>query len=316
MRMTLLFPTGMRHDDRTFTVAGKEFRVRRQGVARLLALREEILDSIEDPEEVIAEARRQRVPADILTFTEHLPDLTPRFNYRMEWDNLAVLPISTHEEWLRNQVHRNTRKAVRRAQRCGVVVQAHPFGRELAKKLVEIFNETSIRRGKPYPYFGRTAEQVEQDWKPDVERSDFLLATVDTEPVGFIKLLYHPAFARASGTIAKLSHRDKKPMNALLSRAVELCAERRIPHLIYGKFEYPGQTDFGLTEFKKHNGFDKVSVPRYYVPVSSWGRLALAMRLHCQVSTWIPARSRRAFKALRSKWIGYVAVRRAAYHGR
>lgn len=295
--MKQLLSTRMRHSNRTFMVAGKEFRIRRQGVARLMALREEILDSIEDPEEVIAEARRQRVPADILTFTEHLPDLTPRFNYRMEWDNLAVLPISTHEEWLRNQVHRNVRNKIRKAAKSGIRVEAYPFGTRLAHKLSEIFNETPYRRGKRYPYYGRSVSNILADWSPDIERSVFLLATYEHEAVGFIKLLFCDSYARTSGTVAKVSQREKAPMNELFSEAVATCARRSTPFLIYGRYEYPGQTDFGLTRFKQDNGFRRVSVPRYYAALSWHGAAFLSLGLHRSVSLILPRPIVRALKA-------------------
>ena len=40
------------------------------------------------------------------------------------------------------------------------------------------------------------------------------------------------------GIIAKIKHRDKAPMNALVAKAVEICAENKIPYLVYDKAYY------------------------------------------------------------------------------
>ena len=41
---------------------------------------------------------------DIFTFLQKLPETTPKYNYPMEMDNLAVLPVSTFDNWWNNQI--------------------------------------------------------------------------------------------------------------------------------------------------------------------------------------------------------------------
>ena len=280
---------------------GKEFRISGKFV-RVMSLREELLDTIEDPNVLVSICKERNISADILTFTQHLPDLSPKFVFHMEWDNIAAVPISTYEEWLMNQVSKNTRKKVKKAQKIGVSVSVVNLDRKLAEGMVEIFNETPVRRGKLYPYFGKNAEEVEKEWSPDLERSDFVVAYFKSEIIGFIKLLYSKAYARASGTITKLSHRDKSPMNALLAKAVEICADKKIPYLIYGKYVYGRKGEDSLTAFKRHNGFRRIDVPRYYIPLSLRGKIGLKLGLHHGLSGVLPDRILRILSRIRSLW--------------
>jgi len=268
----------------------------------LVSLREELMDDIADPERAIRHIKESSVPADILTFTEHLPDLTPRYAYHVEWDNLAVLPVTTHEEWLRHQVHKNTRKLINKVERLGVRVEARDLDADLVSGMMEIFNETPVRRGRRYPYYGRDADTVAREWSPDLHRSQFLAAYYQEEIIGFIKLILGEDYARASGTIAKVAHRDKSPMNAMLSKAVMICAERHIPYLIYGKYVYGNKGEDSLTDFKRHNGFERFDVPRYYVPLTLRGRVAIALGLHHSPSELLPGGVVRILSRARSAW--------------
>src|SRR5690606_9831442 len=70
-----------------------------------------------------------------------------------------------------------------------------------------------------------------------------------------------------------------KVVNALLAHAVRLCAEKRLTHLVYGSYSYHGQVN-SLSEFKRRHGFTEVKLPRYYIPLTAKGRLALRLRCH------------------------------------
>jgi hypothetical protein len=279
----------------------QEFRIN-QGLLRILSLREDLLDKVEDPYAVVDLCRKNHVPADILTFTQHLPDLSPKFEFHMEWDNIAAIPISTYENWLYRQVHQNTRKRIRKAHKSGVNIEVRDFNETLIRGLVDIFNETPVRRGRRFPYFGKTEADVENEWSPDLERSEFIVADYNEEIIGFIKFLYCESYARASGTLTKLSHRDKSPMNALIAKAVEICVEKKIPYLIYGKYVYGKKGEDGLTDFKRHNGFQRINVPRYYIPLSLRGTIGLKLGLHHGILTLLPSGVLRELSAIRSLW--------------
>ncbi len=85
----------------------------------------------------------------------------------------------------------------------------------------------------------------------------------------------------------KVSHHRRKPTNALLSRAVEICEQDRMTHLVYGKFVYTDEKS-SLTEFKRRSGFEKVSFPRYYVPLTWKGKLAFRLGMHRGVTGMLP----------------------------
>ena len=122
------------------------------------------------------------------------------------------------------------------------------------------------------------------------------------EMVGFIKLVYGKECVRTSGTISKLSHRDKSPMNALLSSAVERCAEKDFSFLIYGKFSYGNRGEDSLAKFKRYNGFERIEVPRYFVPLSCLGRLALGTKLHHGLKGLLPASFIEMMVRARAEW--------------
>jgi hypothetical protein len=78
----------------------------------------------------------------------------------------------------------------------------------------------------------------------------------------------------------KPSQFDKRPGNALVARAVEICEARGISHITYGLYHYGNKRDSSLLEFKIRNGFKEILVPRYFVPLSLWGRLCMKANLH------------------------------------
>jgi hypothetical protein len=218
----------------------------------------------------------------------------------MEWDNLAVLEISTYEKWLMEEIHPNARNKIRRAERLGLVVRVEPFTDKLVAGLAEVFNETPVRRGKRYLYYGWDLERVKRTWATQLDQSVWVVAYYREEVVGFIKLIVGDRLARTSGTLAKEAHRDKSPMNAVFAKCVEVCASRGVPRLVYGKYVY-GQGEDSLTAFKKTIGFKKVDLPRYYIPLTMRGRIGLRLRLHHGLNEVIPGPALHVLLRTRSK---------------
>jgi hypothetical protein len=263
---------------------------------------EEHFYDVTSPERIVEGLRAQKSGADLFTFWQRLPNVEPRFGYCLEWDNVAAVRITTYEEWLKKQVHVNTRNKIKKAAKCGIEVRSVQFDDTLVKGIVEIFNESSIRQGRPFAHFGEGFEKVKEEWSSDSERSEFVGAYLGEELVGFIKLLYADRYARTSGTICKLAHRDKAPMNALIAKVVELCAKKQLEFLIYGKFSYGKKGTDSLSEFKKHNGFEEIQVPRYYIPLTAKGRLALSCGVHKGLLEALPHRLVRGLLSVRGYW--------------
>ena len=81
-----------------------------------------------------------------------------------------------------------------------------------------------------------------------------------------------------------MKHFDKAVNNALIAKAVEICADRGLAWLMYGRIgNHPS-----LDAFKQNNGFTKFSLLRYYVPVTRNGQLALRLGLHRNLKDVLP----------------------------
>jgi hypothetical protein len=76
-------------------ICGNEIKVSGQllRVARLDADKFQFLE--DDPEQVLHGLRHCGQRVDLFTFTQRLPDTTPKYKYTMEWDNFAALPVTT-----------------------------------------------------------------------------------------------------------------------------------------------------------------------------------------------------------------------------
>jgi hypothetical protein len=94
-----------------------------------------------------------------------------------------------------------------------------------------------------------------------------------------------------------VAQRDKAPTNALIAKAIELCAERGIENLQYGIWSRRS-----LGDFKKHHAFSRVEIPRYFVPLSLRGRAAIAMGLHRTLKRFVPVNFQDTLANLRAKW--------------
>jgi hypothetical protein len=283
------------------TIGTKQFCIQ-PGLVRVLSLHNEFIDEVSDPESTLREIKQRSVPADLLTFLRLPPDTSSNFSYHFQWDNLAVLEITTYDNWFKKQIQKSARNRIRKAEKENVTVQVEPFSDRLAAGLVELFNETRVRRARSYSYFGWDLKMVRQGWATELNRSVFLVAYYHEELIGFIKLVIGGRLARTTGTIAKQAHRDKAPMNALFAKAVEVCASKGVPLLVYGKYSYGTKGEDTLTVFKRYNGFRRVDVPRYYVPLSTRGRIGLALGLHRSLSDMIPGPALRVLLKIRAKW--------------
>jgi hypothetical protein len=257
---------------------------------RIARLDAELFHFLSNPQATIDRLRNSRQRIDIFTFMQGPSDATPRFDYPMEWDNLAVLPVSTFENWQATQIGGKTRKQVRNAERKGIAVRETAFDEDLVRGVWEIYNESPIRQGRRFPHYGKDLKTVYQDEATYLKDSVFIGAYRDEELVGFIKMITAVTGTVASmmNILSKIQHRDKAPTNALIAEAVRLCAARRIGYLIYGNFDYGRKQHDGLREFKRRNGFIRVDIPRYYVPLTRFGRVALRIGLHHRLIDCIP----------------------------
>ena len=272
---------------------------------RIAAVRDEAwLDGepVTDPEACLDAFRRAGWNADIFTFAQKLPHTTPRHDYRVEYDNVAAIPLRDFSSWW-NGVPQETRKNVRRAERRGVVIRDVDLDDELIRGIVEIVNETPVRQGRRFWHYGKGFAEVKADYAGLGDRSVYIGAYHGAELVGFIKMVRTGEYASVLQLLCKQAHQDKRPANALLARAVQRCCADGLPYLVYGQYAYGNKTISPLTEFKRRNGFEQYLLPRYHIPLTVKGRLALALGLHRDWKEWLP----------RSAWDLALTVRAAWY---
>jgi len=256
---------------------------------RMAVVKDEICDNgVQDPEAIINELKKRR-KADIFTFDQKIPDTEPKFNYYYEWDNFAVLEITSFDHWWNKQIGNDARRMVRKAEKQGVVVKVVPFTDELVAGIKSIYDETPIRQGKPFWYYKKEFNKIRDDNSSFLERSEFIGAYFRDELIGFEKIIYTGNRADPIWLLARVRDRDKAPTNALVSKSVEVCAKRGITYLTYGNYLYGKKREDSLAVFKKRNGFEKMDVPRYYAPITVTGAISLKMGLHKNLIQRLPS---------------------------
>ncbi len=162
------------------------------------------------------------------------------------------------------------------------------FDDSLVSGIKRIYDETPIRQGKHFWHYRKDLESVRVMNATYLERSHFIGAFLDNELVGFIKYIRVDRTAVLIQIIALEAHRDKRPIYALLKYTMELCQQQGLSVLTYGKFNYGIDQDSSLTEFKRRNGFTEMRFPRYFVPLTLKGQLAVATGLHLGIRNLIP----------------------------
>ncbi|HTF68537.1 MAG TPA: hypothetical protein VK638_38255 [Edaphobacter sp.] len=246
----------------------------------------------DNPDAIVDSLRESKHRVDIFTFIQKVSETSPKYSYPMEWDNLAVLPISTFDHWWNRQIGTKTRNMARQVEKKGAVIREVPFSDSLVRGIWEIYNETPIRGGRKFPHFGKDLETVYREEATYIDQSTFIGAFVDDKLIGFIKLIYSVEGSQAGllNIVSLIEHRDKAPTNALIARAVQICAERNIPFLVYSNFAYGKRNRDSLSDFKERNAFQRVNLPRYYVPLTPVGHMALRLGVHKKISERIPER--------------------------
>jgi len=259
---------------------------------------------LDDPATAIAKLPGGGVRIDLFTFLQKLPDTNPKYSYPFEWDNLAVLPISTYENWWTKQIGFKARNKAKQAEKKGVVVREASFDDDLVRGIWEIYNECPVRQERRFPHYGKSLEAVREMSATFLDSSIFIGAYDSGKLIGFIKLVVDDTGTQAGmmHIISLLQARDKAPTNALVARAVRACADRHIPHLVYAKFAYGKKIQSSLSDFKERNGFQRVDIPRYYVPLTGLGRLALSIGLHHKLIDRLPESWVAKLREMRSTW--------------
>jgi len=280
-------------------LCGQTYSIERDLVT-VVRLEDEWYEDVTDPAAVIDELRsRKDVKADILTFWQRLPDLSPKFSYHQEREDIAVLPVESYSHWLNHQIKPRVRSLVRKAEREGIVVKEVAYDDEFVRGMTAIFNEAPIRQGRQFWHYGKDFETVKRQFSRYLHREHMIAAYFHDEMIGFIMLGDAGRFGLTGQIISSLKHRDKATNNALIAKAVEVCEQRRLDYLVYLFW-----SDDSLSEFKRRCGFEKTGAPRYFVPMTARGELALKLGAHRGWKAMLPPGIKRPLKQLRRRWNG------------
>lgn len=284
-------------------ICGKESLIEGK-LIRIARLDGEGYQFIQDPEAALQSVRASRNRVDLFTFIQKLSDTVPRYSYPMEWDNMAVLPVSTFDHWMTHQIDFKVRNKVRKATKTGVVTREAPFDDVLMQGVQAIYNESPVRQGKAFWHYGKKLEEVRRMNATFMDQSIFIGAYFENNLIGFVKLVTNEDASQAGlmQIVSTIKHRDRAPTNALIAQAVKSCADRGIPHLWYANFSYGKKQKDSLADFKRHNGFQKIDLPRYHIPLTVAGQIALRLGLHHKTSDWVPEPIAAAYRKVRSQW--------------
>ena len=269
-------------------------------------VRDEPYECLHDSERFVAKLRGEQNGPDLFTFMQPVGDQQAHHPFYNELESLSVLPITTYKDWWKNKIRTHTRNHIRKAQKLGLEVRQVPFDDHLVRAVKVIYDECPLRQGKPFWHYRRDFETVRTGLATFLDRSDFIGAFWEGHLIGFIKMTSSGDSAGLMHIISMLAHRDKSASDALVRKAVELCAEKRLSYLHYG---FWSRGSFG--KFKENHAFERYDIPRYFVPLTTKGELMLKLGLHRKFVDQLPLSWRDRLVVLRNNWNAFRYRQRA-----
>lgn len=278
-------------------VGGQTYTLKK-GLATIMSLEDEWFEDVADPEAVVESLKSSTgFKPDVFTFWQRVPDVEPKYPFPIEWEEIAVLPVTSYDHWWNNQIKSRVRNQIRKARKEGLAVRDAAYDDEFVRGMTEIFNETPVRQGRKFWHYGKDFQTVKREFSRYLHREDMAGAYYKDEMIGFIMLSDAGRFGLMGQIISAISHRDKFTNYALMAKAVELCERKKLPYLAYLYW-----SDGSLSEFKRRCGFECVRVPRYFVPLTAKGKMILRFGLHRGWREIIPKQLKDPLKKLRSNW--------------
>ena len=273
--------------DKEIAVTGKFFRTAR--------LRHEWCDFLDDVPASIQQMQRSPQIADLFTFAQDICDEPVTYPFYKESASLAVLRTTTYQQWW-DDMGFKARNKVRKGQKSGVELRVAQLNDDFAKGVEGIYNETPVKQGRRFHHYGKKAPEIKKELSGFLDRCFLVGAYYQDELVGFMKLFHRKNVLRTVLIIAKMAHRDKCVMDALIAKAVELCDQNGVGYLHYGSW-----CEGGVGDFRAKHGFQRVEVPQYFVPLTMLGRLMLKLKLHRPIRNRLPESVARPLIDLRAK---------------
>jgi hypothetical protein len=278
-------------------LGGQTYSITR-GALTVVSLEDEWYEDVHDPAAVLDALRTNTdVKTDLFTFWQRFPDVVPNYPFYQEWEHLAVLPVQSLEHWFSHQIKSRVRTSVRKAEKEGLVVKETSYDDDFVRGMTAIFNEAPIRQGRPFWHYGKDFDTIKQQFSRYLYREHMIGAYYQDEMIGFIMLGDAGRFGLTGQIISSIKHRDKATNIAMMAAAVDACAKRRLEYLVYLFW-----SEDSLSEFKRRCGFERMSVPRFYVPLTLKGRLGLKAGAHRGLAAMLPGRIKTPLKQLRRRW--------------
>jgi hypothetical protein len=288
------------------TISGRDINIRGR-LLRVATIEGDKYRFLDDPQCVVEGLKNSGSRIDLFSFVQRVSETSPKYNYPMEWDNFAALPITTFDHWWMKVLGFKGRNKAKQAEKKGVKLREIPFDDVLIEGIWRIYNECPIRQGKRFPHYGMDLEKVRPYAGTFLDSSIFIGAFLDDVLIGFAKLTIDETQTQAGlmHIVSMIAHRDKAPNNALIAQAVKSCADRHIPCLVYSNFAYGNKQRDSLSDFKERNGFQRVDVPRYFIPMTRIGDLAFRMKMHRSLIEHLPEPLIEKLRNYRAEWYSH-----------
>lgn len=263
---------------------------------------------VADPKRFVDALRASGLRADIFAFSGPIGAAPATGNGQFEMDNTAIIPTGDYKAWW-DGLPQEARKSTRRAAKKGIEIRSATFDNDFAAGIKAIYDETPIRQGRKFWHYGKELDTVKRENGTYLDRSEFLGAYYSGQLIGFIKFVYVGDVARIMQILCLDAHRDKRPMTALIVKAAEICHQKGLKYLTYGRFTYGRKTESSIAEFKRRIGFQQIDFPRYYIPLSLRGRIALKLGAHKGWRALLPPTLIRRLLKIRAWWLEKAARR-------
>ena len=129
---------------------------------------------------MIGDLKQANQRIDLFTFVQKIIEPDPKYQYPIEWDNFAALPISTFDHWWTHQIGFKARNEAKQAGKKGVNVFEVPFDNTLVSGIQEIYNESPIRQGRRFPHYRKDLETIRREAGTFLDSSVFIGAFVES----------------------------------------------------------------------------------------------------------------------------------------
>lgn len=244
----------------------------------------EYIFDIEPERELLSKLRSDGV--DLFTFIDRdfLRSFKRKYPFHRELENYAIMRINSYDDWWSNRIKKRERQSVKKAEKRGLKVRQAEINEGFLKAVQKVYNETPFREGRRYSGYNQNLQSLKRKFE-DIGDSDVLCAYFNSELVGILWITYGDRAAMFRSFVSLLKHRDKCPNNALISEAVRRCSDRGLKFLVYGnKYGFIPSLD----RFRESQGFCRFPLSRYYVPLTTKGRMAIKLKVHRKLEHSLP----------------------------